>query len=478
MKHTTHILTIAALLGFVSGASMAACVREVPNPEHCSVQGGDASCVERFGAERAHCAQFGCSDEPWGCVAELPEPSCHSPCGGELEDSTCLTGDTETESGEEGPACADDGDCSGSKPFCVAGECGDCSQTQDPDAACAESSRGATPVCAAAQCVECSVEQVGACIDTAPICDPATNTCVGCDYHEQCPAGACQVLTGSCLPDNRIWHVDGDGGQDFLQISQALLQIKTGESGTLIIHERSGGVAYDEAIVIGDARIVALIAAPGERPLLDNADGTTLWVDLDSEVYLEGLDITGIEPLVVDNATLYLDRTQVRGTVNPGVWLENDARMFARNAILLSSVSQDFGGSAIAASNSRFELSYSTVIGRGGFSAIGCDLAAGSSARNSLIASENAEPAVACPDIALLNNALEDATDYPDNVGIGELQAEWFVGGANYHLSDMAPAAIHTAAIWQSGDPHVDFDGDPRPTRAGAPDFAGADVLP
>jgi hypothetical protein len=35
---------------------------------------------------------------------------------------------------------------------------------------------------------------------------------------------------------------------------------------------------------------------------------------------------------------------------------------------------------------------------------------------------------------------------------------------------------IDTAAIWQTGDPTTDIDGDPRPSTDGSPDIAGADI--
>ncbi len=154
-----------------------------------------------------------------------------------------------------------------------------------------------------------------------------------------------------------------------------------------------------------------------------------------------------------------------------------EARLIGRNAILLSSSSDNFFGLALAADSSRFELVYATVIGRLSNPAVVCSGAtAGSFLRNSLIGSEGGGPALDCPELVLLNNALEDASMYPGNTTVGELQPQWFVGGTNYRLSAEAPAEIATAALRQEGDPPMDIDGELRPP-VGEADYAGADRL-
>ncbi len=475
-----HIRSLS-IVGFALGL-FSACVEERPNPEHCSNQQGDLACAERFGSERPFCAMLDCTNEAWGCVAEAPEDACYSPCGGgndALTDTSCLgTADESGESADTGLACVSDEDCGGDQPFCVDGLCIDCSGAADPDAACASLGQGTYPICASGQCVECTPEATDACDEATPVCDADTNECVGCDYHEQCPGSACEMLAGSCLPSQSVWHVDGDGGQDFLTIGQALLQIQPGEAGTIIVHERNGGAAYDEPLVISDGRTVGLLAAPGERPFVENPAGTTLQIEPDAEVYIEGFSIAGIEPIRVSGAVLYLDRTHVQGGVAPGIALGSDARLLARNSILLSTSSDNFSGAAIFVDASRFEITYSTIIGRLSNPAIICSNGnTGSSLRNSLIAGESDADALACAEVTLLNNALEDATAYPGNATIGELQPEWFVGGSNYHLTSMAPVEIGATAVWQAGDPKLDFDGDPRAAEPGAADFAGADVI-
>ncbi len=479
-------LSLAVILGFPVGLVVAACAEERPNPEHCSIQQGDASCAERFPeGDRPFCSMLDCSDSSWGCSAERPSnPSCYSPCGGGASadvDSSCLgTAEegTDTTSETEGsPECVDDQDCSGSTPFCVGGACVACDEISDPDAACTDVSDGTLPVCSDGACVQCTSEIPEACVGLTPVCDAATSTCTGCDFHDQCPDSACRVLDGSCLPDDRVWHVDGDGGQDFLSIGQALLQIGFGESGTIVVHERNGGSAYAETLAIVDGRIAALIAAPGERPFLENDSGTTLLVDAGAEVYARGLLVAGIEPIRVEGAGLVLDEAEVQGSVSAGIQLMADARLIGRNSILLSSGSDNFFGPALAADASRFELVYSTLIGRLSNRALVCvNGTAGSFLRNGLIGSEGPDLAIDCTELTLLNNALEDASMFPGNTTIGQLLPEWFVGGTNYRLSAEAPAEIASAAVRQAGDPPADIDGESRPAE-GKTDYAGADRI-
>jgi len=55
---------------------------------------------------------------------------------------------------------------------------------------------------------------------------------------------------------------------------------------------------------------------------------------------------------------------------------------------------------------------------------------------------------------------------------------QWFVGygAGNFHLQNDGLSLFADIAQWQPGDPLTDIDGDPRPTTAGAADYAGADV--
>jgi hypothetical protein len=479
MTNHSRIHLAAFAIGMI-----AACVELRPNPAHCANQQGDASCAERFpDGELPYCGMLDCADAQWGCLAAPPsDPACYSPCGGGAgasEDMSCLgVADESTDTTDTTPECTSDIEC-GAELFCVEGSCTDCAGTPMPDAACASASAGALPVCDAGVCVECTPESSAACTGSTPVCEADSSTCTGCDFHAQCSASACRVLEGSCLPEARVWHVDGDGGADFTTITQALLQIGIGEQGTLIIHEREGDAAYVEPLVIGESRVIALVAAPGEHPRLVNDVGTTLQIESGAEVYLQGLTLAGITPLQVEGgASLVLDEVEVTGQVEAAVLVLADALLFARNSIIVSSASDAFFGPAIAVDMARIELVYTTVIGRTNNPAISCGMGtAGSSIRNGLIANESLTPAIECSELTLLHVALEDATPQPDNTMLGELDPTWFEVGTNYRIGPDAPPALASAALRLAGDPPLDIDGATRPA-VDQPDGGGADLGP
>ncbi|MBP7290571.1 MAG: hypothetical protein KBB21_28350, partial [Nannocystaceae bacterium] len=113
-----------------------------------------------------------------------------------------------------------------------------------------------------------------------------------------------------------------------------------------------------------------------------------------------------------------------------------------------------------------------------------CNAGATVTVRNSLLLSR----ADAASDIQCSNASISDSVteaNFPGGSNIttvGVMGAtesmSWFAGYAsgNFHLTPMAPAAILTAAQWQSGDPLVDIDGDARPGVDGSADVAGADI--
>ena len=66
-----------------------------------------------------------------------------------------------------------------------------------------------------------------------------------------------------------------------------------------------------------------------------------------------------------------------------------------------------------------------------------------------------------------------------DNVTVeASAQSAWFTGAAtgDFHVKAGAPFAA--LGRWRTGDPAVDYDGDPRPDVDDSPDWAGADRLP
>ena len=481
---------------FAAGVMLGGCRQSSPNPAHCYHGGGDQACAERDPA-LPFCVTPECGDAPYGCVAEQPDPSCYSPCGGGAtveQDNSCVEIGSDTGTSDESGSgsdpdmapedeCRVNDDCQEEADYCYFGQCVPCNETADPDAACAVLTEGQASICLAGECVQCTEDDVDECTDAALLCDFDAHICVSCTSHDQCPGQAgCDLEFGACLPADAVWHVDGDGGQDFTTISQALDQL-AGEDGTIIVHDfASTQTGYEESTVITGDRVVVIRGAPGERPLIF-ATGPGLAVSNSARLYARDLHVLGENAIeITTNARADVDSCMVGAKSGSRGILLDTGELQMRNSMLRSA-----GGLYPAleiTGSSTVSLTYSTVVGLGTGVAIGCvdpvDITPGSSVRNSLIGNEGSEDAVACYELDYVNNAFEVGFGMGSNVEVGTLDLDWFVDAyfADLHLAGGAPIALATATLWLEGDPATDIDGDPRPTVPGSEDFAGADRPP
>lgn len=374
----------------------------------------------------------------------------------------------ESSTGAQG--CASNDDCPDDAPFCdvEARECVSCSALPEDerDGACRmlDADR---PLCVEGACVACSAEDHGACDDA---CDPETKACVGCTSHEQCRGEAgCNLLTGTCLSEDDIVHVDPDGGAGtFPTIDEALAQLGSNDGGTLVLHESSDGIPTGNVVISGP-RTIVLVAAPGESPALNGGLSTTVTISDGATVLVEGWEVRGAQALWIDDATVVLDRTTLLG----GLTVDNGGLLRARNSIMTGVASRG---------DSTVDILYSTIVSRWGSYAIECDQSdpSGFAIRNSLLlalaeAAETLSPGCS-PTIQY--SASDRALVGNTNTILGSMNEQsWFVdlSGDNYRLA-APPASLLTAARWQDGDPRTDIDGTLRPTVAGTPDVAGAHV--
>ncbi|MBK8713902.1 MAG: hypothetical protein IPN32_04065 [Deltaproteobacteria bacterium] len=396
--------------------------------------------------------------------------------------STMSTTDPSSSTGPQG--CAGDDECGGpGTPICIDQVCSPC----ESDAQCAAKDP-ANPACRDdGQCVQCTASNDDGCGGATPICDAAVNTCMGCAFHEQCPDSACRIATGECFYEADV-HTVG-AGQDFEDFTAA-----AGSLGAeMAVLRVASGPTYDEAIVLsGSSAVWAILDANPDDdtlPLWARTSGntSTLSIDAGAEVYIQGISVSSntgssmFPGIAVDNASLYLDRAWVVTNLGGGISLDNGGYALVRNSFV--------GGvldiPAVTASDSTLEGFYSSLIGSAGESAsVMCNAGATVTVRNSLLLSR----ADAASDIQCSNASISDSVteaNFPGGSNIttvGVMGAtesmSWFAGYAsgNFHLTPMAPAAILTAAQWQSGDPLVDIDGDARPGVDGSADVAGADI--
>lgn len=485
-------LIVAALIG---GTVAGGCRVTRPNGAHCFHAQGDQTCAE-FDPSTPYCAGPGCSDGVDGCVAEPPADECYSPCGQDTfleDDASCIEvgdeseTDTETGTATETSAeeCQANADCPDDAAYCDSGTCVPCDAAPNPTVACFDLTEGQATICLDGNCVECTADEPESCTDAALICDLETHTCEPCTTHDQCAGGAgCDLALGTCLPSDAVWHVDGDGGQDFLTVGEALAALGN-SSGTLIIHQiGAGGIesnAYTEGIDFAGDRALVVLGAVGESPLL-RATPVTLQVSNGARVYVRNLALGGEDAALVNAARLELDTVILAPGVRQPLRIE-DSVLRMRNSMLRTVPDPAIYPALEIVGTSDIDIRYSTLLSTGQAPAISCQGAAlvpGSRIRNSILANFGDAHAVQCSSPSYETNGLEDATGFVDNTTIGNALYEWFTNWpyGDLHLGIAAPIAVTNAARWSEGDPLVDYDGDPRPAAEGSQDFVGADRVP
>jgi len=403
----------------------------------------------------------------------------------ETESSTDDTDEAQTTSGQEGHTsesssettgapCETSEDCDVGSPFCEAGECRSCSDMPEPDAACAELDPN-MPACVDAACEQCDADSTWACPESLPNCDVETHTCTGCADHDDCPDSACNLDAGTCFASSLVAHVDGDDAADFHTINDALDFYP--DDVVIILHELSSGF-YEESASITGGRRVAIVAAPDEQPRwrAGQTDEPTVRVGGASWAFLRGLRLEsnwydiGLE---VSAAEVWLQRSRVVDNALGNVFVGGVGSLRVENSFIGGVKADSYGLHVV---NGSVDVVYSTLA-TSSTPALSCVQGSSVRARNSIIVSGIPTSEIHCPWADLDDNAIE--MHWGPNVALGDMSPAWFESftSGDYHLQNGAyPIAIATAAVWRSGDPSTDIDGDPRPSGDGSPDFAGADV--
>lgn len=491
-----------------TGLALSGCRSKVPNPEHCVNNDGDAYCEREYGEELPFCVRDFCEEHmDYGCAPERPEQlECWSPCGGGVsadEDMSCVDGvadggnssegsDAGSGSGTEGstgdtgpgttgdttgvPACADDSDCNASDaPFCGDnGECVSCQLVPSGNSACSSKFPG-SPICTDAGCVACTEDDIGACAGTTPICDVENASCVACTFHEQCPDSACHIAEGSCFPEVVV-HVDGDGGQDFETIADALANTPD-EAFVIILHELDNDDDYNN-VALDDGRTIAILAAPDEKPLIRGTGGSPgILVSASSSVYLRDLTVIGNTSglgISADNASLFVDRSSIVQNSGGGILLTNGSNLSLRNSFVGGSSTEI----AVQVNESAANIIYSSLAPSsiGVARALACSSGDSVFVRNSILVSGGGAVGdeINCPGAQLSGSATEETVGAFPNAN----PDDWFVGfnQGDLHLQNQGLTVFQDVATWSSGDPPTDIDGNARPDEDGTPDYAGADV--
>ena len=412
-------------------------------------------------------------------------------------------GESHGETGGEQLLCSASAECPDTTPLCDAGLCVVCSDAAT--VACA-GELPERPVCDSdsGACVVCTPDDASVCPEAAPAC--RDHACVPCREHGECPASACELLTGACMPIDHVWWVDqsqafsGNGSftSPFQLVSEALALIPPGAHGTVMLATDG---PHLEHVLVDAGRVVAIVGRPdggvggGLAELV--ADTTTLAAVDGATVYAGHLGVRG--GLGCDHATLAFDDGRI---ASPG-WFaatlfDCDTRMRRVEAVakagsgvaaiagtlaLENTILQaQAGQAALTLLDASATLVYVTLAAGVGSAALRClegegELGEAVSIRNSLILT--LDPLLPGLDGCAAASVETSALELPlaDNLVLGPMDPAWFVGFAtgNLRLAAAAPAVLASAARWHPGDPIVDLDGQARPSEPDSPDYAGAD---
>lgn len=392
------------------------------------------------------------------------------------------TGGETSESSTTGPVpCTDNEDCTTLKdPQCVGGECRPCVDGADGDAAC-ERIESTRPLCDGGMCVQCTPARTMECDVDLLACDPMTGSCVPCTEHAQCSSGACELALTErlCFPSDAVRvEVDGDGGADDTTLVGAVADVPNGGHGVIVVHALdndsiylTGGLGFR---VVG-AKTIALLAAPGELPVIQGTGGppSLRVADPGTVLYVDGLtfagNTSGLSLRVDSDALAWVDRSRIVQNSGGGILVELGGTLLLRNSFVAGPVD----GDAIAVDGATLSLAYSTIgagpVGVGRTRALFCENERGIDARNSILLSLDDDPEVECSAVVLTNSATEAEVGF---------SAAWFADYVNGDFSLSATGARTFAGVarWQDGDPTTDINGSLRPTVSGTADYAGADL--
>jgi hypothetical protein len=501
--HYRNIMFTSTGLGFLVGLTVgaSACVTfSERNLDHCAQQNGDEACMEKFGDARPYCMM--CGDGAYhndGCVEKEPSDlECYSPCGGMQshgENSSCVDlgeeggdGDGDGDGGGDGDGDGESTGCKGPEdcqdpatPFCDldSGECIGCEEGLDGDAACDQLSGGSTPVCVGGMCMQCNADNVTVCTGTTPFCDYTSNTCVGCREHDQCPDSACNLQAGNCMDPANIEHVDGhescntgDGSEDTPYCSIAEALANSGDEVLIMLHENDSDEPYLQQITISKA--VAVFATNKDISVQGTGTNPAFSVDSSGALFLRGFHVAGaeVEGIRLNGGSAWVQQMRVVDNTGGGI-VVHGGTLLVENSF----VSGAADSPALSVLDGTFELRYVSVglpaVVAG--PALRCTNGAASRVRNSLITSTHGDQEIECPNLTVETSALEMSLG-DNNVILEDFDVDWFDGylTGDFHLSGMHPDGIAMAAIWTTGDPMEDIEGDTRQTDS--PDFAGADV--
>jgi hypothetical protein len=264
----------------------------------------------------------------------------------------CLTeADCAANGVDELRTCTDGLACVGNTcvaPTCTTNGCGVeapvCEIATDQCVGCTDSSQCATfattPVCdtASGGCVQCVDD--GACSGSAPVCDD--NMCRACRLDSECPSAACNE-DGACVPEANVVYLDPQGtdalpcsrAQPCKSLSFGLAQTNDPRSHLVL----NTGVYLDTRGVVSfsDSSATTIILHGGNSTLSSTSDDGFL--SINQPAAIRDVEIANSEGVALSlTATTLLERVRVRG----------EAGIYTYGSTTLRDVDFEVQGCAIA----------------------------------------------------------------------------------------------------------------------------------
>lgn len=241
----------------------------------------------------------------------------------------CLTAeDCATHGVDELRTCTDGLSCVGNTcvaPTCTTNGCGIeapvCEVATDQCVGCTDSSEcstfASTPVCdtASGGCVQC-VDDMN-CAGTSPVCE--ANACRGCERDDECPSGACND-DGTCVLETNVVYMDPQGidatpcsrAEPCRTISFAVAQTNDARNHVVLNTGTYVDTRGAVAISSSDTTATRITIHGGDSTLSSASDDGFLTIRLNTTI--RELELTNSMGAVLSaNAPLVLEKVRVRG---------------------------------------------------------------------------------------------------------------------------------------------------------------------
>jgi len=399
-------------------------------------------------------------------------------------------------------------------PFCHESACVSCEDDLCEDGVCNPSLSTPDDDCPApsAACVICRPDAEGGCPEATPWCDAVLGCTAQCTRHEQCPASACDLAQGTCIPPvGAVARVDdglgtcqalpgGDWGNPNLTYCDLQTALDDAPS-VAVIRLRAVDGGYRGPFAIGTVegpivyRTVVLMAEPGDDPVLLRAAGTddehVLSAAAGTRLYLQGLELKGVgeysEAVGLDchgqmseATSAWLDDVEVHA-LQTGI-RSVDCDLHLRRARIHHAYGEDGAGgigvdvlghsvsiessvvalnegSGVRADTTFLELRFSSLLGNGASSGLDLECLGTTTGRletSLLLQSESSDSTIDCGSELIL-----DRTVVLDYEALDELFSSVELGA----LSEAGANALVARGLvaWQPCDPYFDVEGQARP---------------